>query len=164
MFMIYLIIKEKIHDKPIPLLGGLIFYINLIIYIVFQSINNFDNLIIFKNFIQLSIFIIVITLFFFLVGRIDDKKDLSSFFKLCIMTILVAVSLLLDQDLLIKNLTFSFINEEIHLGKFSFFTTVLCFLLFINAFNMLDGINSQAATYTMIIFLFFISKNIYVPL
>ena len=153
--------KRKIHNKPIPLIGGLIFYINLLIFIALQSMIDFDSFIIFKSFNELSVFIIVITLFFFL-GRIDDKKDLNSFLKLVVMTVLVIVSLLFDQDLLIENLAFSFVSEEIHLGKFSFFTTIICFLLFINAFNMLDGINSQAASYTLIIFLFFIFKDIYV--
>ena len=153
--------KRKIHKRPIPLIGGLIFYINLIIFIAFQAIIDFNSFLIFKNFIELFIFIIVITLFFFL-GRVDDKKDLNSFLKFIVMTVLVIASVLFDQDLLIQNLTFSFINEEINLGKFSYFITVLCFLLFINAFNMLDGINAQAASYTLIIFLFFITKGIYV--
>ena len=65
-----------------------------------------------------------------------------------------------DEGLLIKKLTFSFYNFEINLGIFSYFFTIICFLLFMNAFNMIDGINGQAATYSIFIFLVFIFKNI----
>ncbi len=155
--------KRKIHKKPIPLIGGLIIYINLLIFTILNLFFNIETLNIFTNTIQLVSFILIISLFFFL-GRIDDKKDLSSFSKFIAMSIFIVASIILDKDLLIKNVVFSFIDKTFHIEKFSFFFTVLCFLLFINAFNMLDGINAQAATYTLIIFIIFILKGIYLPL
>ena len=41
--------KRKIHKRPIPLIGGLIFYINLIIFIAFQAIIDFNSFLIFKK-------------------------------------------------------------------------------------------------------------------
>jgi len=40
----------------------------------------------------------------------------------------------------------------VNLEKFSLFFTILCFLLFINSLNMLDGINGQVSTYVILIF------------
>ena len=38
--------------------------------------------------------------------------------------------------------------------KFSLFFSLFCFLVFLNAFNMFDGINLQASLYSIIIFSF----------
>lgn len=90
----------------------------------------------------------------------DDKNNLSSNVKLFLIILIIFVTLMFDEGLLIKKLIFSFYNFEINLGIFSYFFTIICFLLFMNAFNMIDGINGQAATYSIFIFLVFIFKNI----
>ncbi len=152
--------NRKIHDQPVPLIGGLIFYINILIFLFLNYFFNFESFTIFKNSIQLLSFVFIISLFFFL-GRVDDKKDLNSFMKFIIMSMFIIISIIFDKELLITELGFSFINKNIYLGNFSFFFTVLCFLLFINAFNMLDGINAQAATYTLIVLFIFILRDTY---
>ncbi len=152
--------NRKIHNLPIPLLGGLILYINIILYLVVNYFFYAESLILFETSTQLIIFTIVISLFFFL-GRIDDKKDLNSLLKFFLMSLFITISIIFDHEILIKNLVFSFTEKEIPLGGFAFFFTTLCFLLFINAFNMLDGINAQAATYTLIIFIIFILQGRY---
>ncbi len=154
--------KRKIHKSPIPLIGGLIIYINIFFYLILDYFLINNLLIIFSNIIQLTTFIIVVSLFFFL-GRVDDKKDLNSFVKFIIMTIFLIISIFLDKDLLIENLNFSFMDKNIALENYSYFFTILCFLLFINAFNMLDGINGQAATYTLIILIILIYRGVYSP-
>ena len=64
-----------------------------------------------------------------------------------------------DENLILKNIKFTFSNYQLNLGYFDNFFTVLCFLLFINAFNMLDGINGQASSYAIfILFVFALSK------
>ena len=61
---------------------------------------------------------------------------------------------------------FSFLNYEYNLGSLSIFVTTLCFILFMNAFNMFDGINMQSITYSIVIFIFlaFIGFSYELPL
>ena len=152
--------KRKIHSRPVPLIGGLILYINILVFIIINYFLDVKILNIFTDTAQLLSFLVIITSFFIL-GRIDDKKDLNSLLKFSIMTIFLIASIILDKELLIKNLNISFIDKSLYLGNFSYFFTILCFLLFINAFNMLDGINGQAATYTALIFLILIFRDIF---
>ena len=46
-----------------------------------------------------------------------------------------------------------FYSETINLGRYGIFFTLFCFLVFLNAFNMFDGINLQSCLYSLIIFL-----------
>jgi UDP-GlcNAc:undecaprenyl-phosphate GlcNAc-1-phosphate transferase len=78
------------------------------------------------------------------------------------MAIAILLLIFTDKDLLIENLIFSFSENNFNVGIFSYFVTLLCFLLFINAFNMLDGINGQSASYLIFIFLILILKNVLV--
>ena len=64
--------------------------------------------------------------------------------------------MLLNDNLVIDNIKFSFYNGNISLNKFSLFFSIFCFLVYLNAFNMFDGINLQASFYSLFIF-FYIS-------
>ena len=68
--------------------------------------------------------------------------------------------MLLDKDLVIKNANFSFTDFIFHFENYSIFFTILCFLLFINSFNMLDGINGQAGSYSIYILIIFLFLNV----
>lgn len=151
---------RKIHKLPIPLIGGLIIYINILFFLIINFFFKIEELTLFNNLDESIIFLLVTSMFFFL-GRIDDKNDINSLKKFILMTIFLIGAINLDSQLLITKLSFSFIDKNFHLGNFSYFLTILCFLLFINAFNMVDGINGQAATYTTIIFLIYISNDIF---
>jgi UDP-N-acetylmuramyl pentapeptide phosphotransferase/UDP-N-acetylglucosamine-1-phosphate transferase len=152
--------KRKLHKKKIPLLGGLFLSINLLLIIFLSFIypetldgNFFNNI---KNYF--SFFFISISFYF--LGLIDDKYKLSPNFKLIAMVIFISIALFLDKDILLKNLNFLYFDYSLNLSNYTYFFTVFCFLLFINAFNMLDGINGQAATYFLFIMLLFLSKAI----
>jgi UDP-GlcNAc:undecaprenyl-phosphate GlcNAc-1-phosphate transferase len=152
--------KRKLHKKKIPLLGGLFIILNLIIIFLFNlfytkilSNNYFKNIESFFSFF-------IIAFFIYLLGFFDDKHKLNANFKLVITAIILFLAIYLDQDILLKNLNFNFINYNVNLLKYSYFVTIFCFLLFINAFNMLDGINGQAATYFLFILFIFLIKGI----
>ena len=49
--------------------------------------------------------------------------------------------------LYLKNINFSFLDKNYNIGNYSYILTVLCYLLFINACNMFDGINIQSGSY-----------------
>jgi UDP-GlcNAc:undecaprenyl-phosphate GlcNAc-1-phosphate transferase len=145
--------KRKIHRYPVPLLGGLFVILNFLLIIL---INKFFFTIFYIDFFQTNyhlILFLISCLLFFLIGFFDDKYNLSANLKLLLMTILILFLIFFDDNLLLKNISLSFFKNKIDLGRFSYFLTLLCFLLFINAFNMLDGINGQSCSYLIFIFI-----------
>jgi len=152
---------RKFQQTPISLLGGSFILINIIVAFLFDYF--LYNINLFNNFISTNreLFSFVIGIFsFYILGLFDDKYNLSSNYKLLISTFLVIFFLLIDNNLLISKLEFSFSNHIIELKSFSFFFTILCFLLFFNALNMFDGINCQSGSYCILIFLIFLIRNI----
>jgi len=155
--------NRKIHKQPTPLFGGLYLVSNLFFILIYLNFyNNLINLFFFEN-IKSYNFFFLITFLFYLIGFIDDKYHVNHNIKFILCIILIILTFSLDKDLLIKKLEFSFLKSAINLGSFSYFFTILCFLLFINAYNMLDGINGQATCYALFIFFILLSKNILVP-
>ena len=153
--------KRKTHKHPVPLLGGLYIILNLfLITFINKYIFSVFNYNFFTEY-ELSIFLCS-CFFIYLLGFYDDKYNLSANFKLLSMTIIILLLIFFDKNLLIDQLVFSFTKASIDLGSLKYFLTLLCFLLFINAFNMLDGINGQSASYLIFIFLMLIFKKILV--
>jgi len=152
--------KRKIHSKPVSLLGGTFVIINIFFVIFFDKLFfSIINYKIFKSFTDVYIFLFL-SFAFFLLGFFDDKFNISANKKLFLTFSFLNILLYFDNSLLIKDLNFSFFYKEIDLKNFSYFFTILCFLLFINAFNMLDGINGQAATYSLFLFFILLNKQI----
>ena len=149
--------KRKIHSEKVLLSGGLFFLINLIIILLMEFFSNFQ-------FITFSVygaesFFLISTIFFFLLGLADDKTNLNPNLKLLIIIIILSIFLSYNKNFIIDVLKFSFIDQTIYLGKYSFIFTILCLSLFINAFNMYDGINLQSGFYSLLFFIFFILKS-----
>ena len=147
--------KRKIHSKSIPLAGGIILIINVIIYFILILISPdfFPNELFFKDSLQLSIFIIT-SIIIFLIGIFDDKYNLSPNFKIFILSSIIILVLYFDNDLVIQNIRVSFLEDTIGTKNFGILFTLFCILVFLNAFNMFDGINLQASIYALTIFLF----------
>jgi len=143
--------KLKKHKLKTPLLGGIILILNILffIFIYFFLINDFFQ----KNIpIRNLISIFLFTTSFFLIGLIDDKynsKPENKFFT-CIFFSLLC--LLLNQNFLISDLRFSFYNNSIFLENFSYFFTIFCIVILVNALNFYDGINGQSIIYFIFIF------------
>tara|TARA_B100001057_G_scaffold373369_1_gene377798 strand:- start:440 stop:1255 length:816 start_codon:yes stop_codon:yes gene_type:complete len=93
------------------------------------------------------------SLFIFILGFFDDKYNFSASFKFLIITFIILSILFFDNDLNIKIIKFSFLNNEFYIHSYSIIFTTFCFLVFLNAFNMFDGINLQSSIYSIIIFL-----------
>ncbi len=143
---------RKFHLKPTPLAGGQIIYMNILFYWILLTL--FENLIIedvfFQNLKSLHYFMIASSAIF-LLGFIDDKFDLKPNIKFLCLLIIIFFLLFIEKGLIIDVVNFSFYNKEIFLNKFSIFFSVFCFLVFINAFNMFDGINLQSSLYSLFI-------------
>jgi len=156
---------RKIQKKKISLAGGLIIFFNIFFILFcysFESIQ-FENLIkyLFNNDNNnLFIFLFYLTVIF-LFGFFDDKLDISANKKIIFLSIFMFFSINLDTNLVVSEINFSFSENIFFLEQFEIIFTILCFLLFINAFNMYDGINLQAGLYSIYIFIifFFFTEN-----
>ena len=151
---------RKFHKKSVALFGGFLIFYNFILFIFFDFVLNL-------NFIQLytdtrGYFSLIIGSFvFFLLGAFDDKFELSANKKLFINFFLILFFVLIDENLVINSLDFTFTENPVELKRFSILFTILCILLFMNALNMYDGINFQASFFCILIFLVFILKGFY---
>ena len=154
--------SRKFQAKPVPLIGGFLLIYNILIFQILSLANviGYDYSEYFTNTRELSAFYFGL-LFCFFVGAYDDKYDLSATKKLLINSFIIFIVILLDENLIIRELSFSFFENKIELRNISSMFTILCFLLLINAINMFDGINLQVGIYCLIIFFTFIIKNLF---
>ena len=143
--------KKTFHKNKSYLLVGIILFQGYLIN-YFYVINNSDN------YIYLSIFI---TFLFFLIAIIDDIGGVSPYLKIifcCFVSYLVIIN---DVTLTIKTL------NSLSLGILYFpdnifiiiFFPILCLVIFVNAFNFIDGIDGLAVLVGLSILLYLISKN-----
>ena len=139
--------KRKIHNKKVASIGGLIIFSNISLFFFLES--------------DLSEYKILWTFAFiiFLIGFIDDKFKINSNLKFFLFIIFAYLLFKNNDSLILNDLNFSFLNQNISLGKFSLIFSIFSIVIFMNAFNMFDGINLQASLYSIFIFLIFISNN-----
>lgn len=153
---------RKLHKKKIPLLGGLIFLINILILLFILIINKADIKFFVDNSYYISFFLPI--LFIFFIGLYDDKFILNPYSKFFLISSVLVFITFVDNDLVIKKLYFQTFNLSVSLGIFSTFFSILCILLFVNALNMFDGLNLQVGSYLAILFLYFIINKIFLNL
>ena len=143
--------KRKFHKKPMPLAGGILIFINILIYTFFSLFfSDFLDQKIFLNSKNFSNFIIIASIIF-LIGFYDDKLNIRSNIKFFLLMIVIFFLLQMDKNFIISQLNFSFSNTKINLNEYSIPFTIFAYLVFLNSFNMFDGINLQSGIYTLII-------------
>jgi UDP-GlcNAc:undecaprenyl-phosphate GlcNAc-1-phosphate transferase len=139
---------RKIHKKSVSQLGGFIFFTNFLLFFLlnFLGISSFN-----VNYSQSLTFILFVSYcLVFLLGYLDDRFDINPYIKTVILLILITMIVLTDQKIQITKLFFSF-DKTIYLGSLSIIFTILCIFIFINAFNMFDGVNCQASLFIFLI-------------
>jgi UDP-GlcNAc:undecaprenyl-phosphate GlcNAc-1-phosphate transferase len=154
---------RKFHKKSTPMLGGAIIFFSLTIIFIYEYFFNNNDLAQLGFYKKNILLFFIFSLIIFFTYLFDDIKGIKPNFKLFLLLIFITLYLILDNSLILSNLKIKFLGKIFFLHSFSIFFTLLCFLLFINAFNMFDGINLQCGSYSLlifIIFLFFI-KNIF---
>lgn len=121
--------------------AGYFFALTLINYLVFSPLP-----------LQDKVILVLFPLSAFLLGTIDDHKNISPWIRLLFLTI---ITLILINQNSIFNLNFISFNSVIYKIDFplDLIFTCLCFLLLTNAMNFADGINCLSGT----IFVFFYS-------
>ena len=151
---------RKFHQKPTALAGGIILIMNIFLYFVFLNLNEIllINELIFKNLSEINFFVLSCFLIFFL-GIVDDKFNLDPLKKFVFLFLILGQFMYFDRSINIEILEFSFLQSPIYTGKYSHVFTIFCFLVFINAFNMFDGINLQSSIYSLLILIYFLFLN-----
>lgn len=116
--------KRKLHSDPIPLIGGLLIYLSLILSLyLFEYPEEINLIIVFSG-------IIVLT------GLLDDFNQLN--IPTRIIFILAACYLLVTNGFIIEDIG-DYNGKIINLGSFSIIFTILCVAGLTNAYNFLDG-------------------------
>lgn len=154
---------RKIHKLNVPLTGGIIIIINIFLISIFLFFNQdylFSLNVFFSK--QDFLFFLISSILVFLIGFFDDKYKISATKKFSIMFFLFFFIIIFSNNLLIKEIRFSFSQNSYLLNNdVSIIWTLICFLLFVNALNMFDGINYQVAIYSILICIFFTLNNYY---
>ena len=143
---------KSVHREKALLFGGIFLISSLFLNIIILILTNkFQN----------NFFNFFLILSFFFVALIDDIKNLNPNLKIILSIIICFIGISLDSELKINNLFF-FYSDNIYLKNnffFNYVLTILCILLFLNAFNFIDGINGLASTVGLSFFLYLIIKN-----
>ena len=147
--------NRKIHSIPVPLFGGIIFFIFLII----NTILSYEYLTSSLKLITILIFLYSI---FFTIGFIDDRTSLSPSKKTFALLIFLTLLIPLHEDLIIRNLIFKDLEFNIPLNQANIFFTIFCLYFFYNIINFSDGANGitiSLSIYWLLVFIFFGSIN-----
>ena len=153
----------KIHKDTIYSVGGIIFFINILVYFLQDFLLN-NNSLFFneENFLETLVLLFSLSLMFF-IGLLDDKYFLNYRIKFFLLLLAILPCLIIDNNLIITNINFTFTDKNFYLDYFSIPFTILCIMLFINALNLFDGIDLQVGTYILFLSLYFIFflKSVY---
>jgi len=141
---------QAFHFRPIPRMGGFLFFIFLIVFsIIFFQKNSF-----FYKFIFIGNF-------FFLLGFVEDMKfNIKPEFRLFFMLVFTFI-LIYFLDIKIINAQLTFLNNLINSHRvISSIFVCLCFLFIINGCNFIDGFNGLLIIHSIIllVILYFINS------
>ena len=87
---------------------------------------------------------------YFFIGFYDDKYNLKANTKLISLSIISLLIISVGDKFILNKINFYFYDNTINLNEFSKLFTIFCFIVFLNAFNMIDGINGLSSTYFII--------------
>ena len=150
-------VNRKIHKVPTYLIGGHFIFISYSVFLLFSYDYNINH-----KFVFFFIFSCI-----FLIGILDDLKDLKPIVKIGLLLIIYLVLIHFDNDYLLKKIYLETFNKNFNFGIYSYPVSILCVLLLINAINLIDGINGLAMMVFIIIYLFLyyflnVTFNIYI--
>ena len=149
--------SRKIHKEPTYLIGGHFIFISYSIFLLFSFDYSLNH----------KFFFFLIFSCIFLIGVLDDLKDLKPIVKLGLVLIIYLILIHFDNDYLLEKIYLETFNKNFNFGIYSYPASILCVLLLINAINLIDGINGLAMMIFIIIYLFLwyflnVTFNIYI--
>lgn len=137
-------VGRKIHKEPTYLIGGHFIFISYSAFLLFSFDYSLNH-----KFVFFFIFSCI-----FLIGILDDLKDLKPIVKLGLVLIIYLVLINFDNDYLLEKIYFETFDKNLNFGIYSYPVSILCVLLLINAINLIDGINGLAMMVFIIIYLY----------
>lgn len=140
---------RKLHKKPVPLIGGIVIGLSLIISVyLFDFKDPYFNII-----LSFSVIIVI-------VGVLDDFKNLSAANKLILQSLPISL-IIFKYNFILKDLGYYPYIGILELGSLAPIFTLLSIFLFINACNYIDGIDGSFGLIylTSIIILYFNIEN-----
>jgi UDP-GlcNAc:undecaprenyl-phosphate/decaprenyl-phosphate GlcNAc-1-phosphate transferase len=151
--------KRKIHKKKISCIGGFYLFANLVLLISYNffASNKLIPFEYFQNEITNFYFFLITFLTIFLIGIYDDKYGIEPNKKLILFVSIILFLIMADRDLAINSLRFSFTDNVYNISDYSKFFTILCIIVFMNAFNMYDGSNLQVSSVSIVIMIYLFS-------
>jgi len=150
----------KRHKQPVSLLGGFIILINLYLIVFLIQFFDLEYLVFKENFLYI---IIILCSVLFLIGLIDDLKNLNPNIKLFLIILSISFIIFIFPDLNLKLIKISFLEKNFYFNNFSYIFIIFSYALLLNALNMFDGINLQLILFSFFIFCVFIFKG-FVPI
>ena len=153
--------KRKFHSKKTPIIGGLIFFFNFVIFLILLNIYQSDNffyLLYLEDLGQFYLWFFIATILF-IISIYDDYAEIENFKKLFVILLLVYVYVNSDQTIQIKEFRFSSDEYNFFINNFSIIFTSVCMLSLIIATNMYDGVNTNSIGYFLFVFLFMSTEN-----
>jgi UDP-GlcNAc:undecaprenyl-phosphate GlcNAc-1-phosphate transferase len=139
--------ERKIHDQPIPRLGGLAIFISFNLVLLIASQIGFFHFP--QNFLKEIRFwwLLVASAIVLGLGAVDDFRRIPSSIKFSFQIIAGLIVALTIYKIDMINLPFG----TIHLGMWSIPATVLWVVAITNAINLLDGLDGLAAGTSFIV-------------
>ncbi len=135
--------KRKIHKVPISKSGGLLIFLFILNYYFLDIFSDRFNL-------HNSLFLMILIASLFCLFYLDDVFSIKPAIRLFTIGITVFILIKSNSQLEITQLSFSSLGKIYLLENFSIYFTVLCFLLLINAVNLMDGINGLCVMHFLI--------------
>ena len=116
---------RKMHNGNIPLIGGIIIYLNTFIFFFYYDSSYYFSIIFYTSVILL------------ILGTLDDAIELGVTFRL--ISQLISCLIIIGSGLMIVNIGDYMLLPNIKIGILSITFTVFCVIGLTNAFNFIDG-------------------------
>ncbi len=127
---------RKKHIGNIPLIGGIIIYLNILFYINYFETSNH------------MITILLTSSILILLGALDDAIGLGVTFRL--ITQFICCLVVIGSGLVISNIGDYMYLPNIQIGVLSVFFTVFCVIGLTNSFNFIDGVDGLCSGLALI--------------
>ncbi len=128
--------SRKRHKGNIPLIGGLIIYLNLFIFMFYFEIG--DNM---RTVLLTSIILLIL-------GALDDVIELGIIFRLIAQ--FACCLIVIGSGLLITHIGDYMMMPKLEIGIFSIIFTIFCVIGLTNSFNFIDGVDGLCASLALI--------------
>ena len=147
----------KTHHKKMPVYGGIIFFLNFILF-YFLDLFYFNSF--FEIFNRTNIVLLISSSAIFLMGLLDDKFELDAKNK-TLQIIFFSILLIISNEVFHVRSIYLENLGNINLNNFSIIFTILCVFTFVNSYNMLDGADLNIALYNFFILAVLLYKTNY---